>query len=260
MQIDWFTVIAQIINFLILVWLLKRFLYKPILTAIEERENKIASQLEDAESKKEEAEKEQDEFRQKNEDFEHKKKELMNKAVEESEDKRQKLLEEARNEANEFRSQLKKSSEEVQQNLSQEIEQKVQQEVFSITRKTLSDLASMDLEEQTVRVFIRRLNELKEDEKKQFLEAFKSKSDPILVRSAFDLPSKQKNEIQNTIAEILGTETQFQYKTVPELVSGIELTANGFKLAWSISDYLNSLEKSISETIKEKSKTELEKQ
>jgi F-type H+-transporting ATPase subunit b len=260
MQIDWFTVIAQIINFLILVWLLKRFLYKPILNAIEERENKIASQLEDAESKKEEAQKEQDEFRQKNEDFEHKKKELMKNAVEESEEKRQKLLEEARNEANEFRSQLKKSSEEDQQNLSQEIEQKVQQEVFAITRKTLSDLASLDLEEQTVRVFIRRLNELKEDEKKQFLEAFKSKSDPILVRSAFDLPSKQKTEIQNTIAEILGTETQFQYKTVPELVSGIELTANGFKLAWSISEYLNSLEKNISETIKEKTKTGSEKQ
>ena len=260
MQIDWFTVIAQIINFLILVWLLKRFLYKPILNAIEERENKIASQLEDAESKKEEARKEQDEFRQKNEGFENKKKELMKKAVEEAEEKRQKLLQEARNEANEFRSQLKKSSEEVQQNLSQEIEQKVQQEVFAITRKTLSDLASLDLEEQTVRVFIRRLKELKADEKNQFLEAFKSKSDPILVRSAFDLPSKQKTEIQNTIAEILGAETQFQFKTVPELVSGIEITANGFKLAWSISEYLNSLEKSISETIKEKSKTESEKQ
>jgi len=259
MQIDWFTVIAQIINFLLLVWLLKRFLYKPILNAIEERENKITSQLEDAESKKEEAKKEQIEFRQKNDDFEHNKKELMKKAVDESEEKRQKLLEEARNEANEFRSQLKKSSEEVQQNLSQEIEQKVQQEVFAITRKTLSDLASMDLEEQTVRVFIRRLNELKEDEKKQFLKAFKSKADPILVRSAFDLPSEQKTEIQNAIAEILGIETQFQYKTVPELVSGIELTANGFKLSWSISEYLNSLEKSISETIKEKSKTGSEK-
>ncbi len=259
MQIDWFTVIAQIINFILLVWLLKRFLYKPILNAIEERENKITSQLEDAESKKEEAQREQDEFRQKNEDFEHNKKELMKKAVDESEEKRQKLLEEARNEANEFRSQLKKSSEEVQQNLSQEIEQKVQQEVFAITRKTLSDLASMDLEEQTVRVFIRRLNELKEDEKKQFLKAFKSKPDPILVRSAFDLPSEQKTKIQNAIAKILGTETQFQYKTVPELVSGIELTANGFKLSWSISEYLNSLEKSISETIKEKPKTGSEK-
>lgn len=260
MHIDWFTVIAQIINFLILVWLLKRFLYKPILNAIEERENTIASQLEVAESKKEEAQKEQEEFRQKNEDFEHKKNELMKKAIEESEEKRQKLLEEARNEANEFRSQLKKSSEEVQKNLSQEIEQKVQREVFAITRKTLSDLASLDLEEQTVRVFIRRLNELKEVEKKQFLEVFKAKSDPILVRSAFDLPSKQKTEIQNTIAEILGNKTEFQFKTVPELVSGIELTANGFKLSWSISEYLNSMEKSISETIKEKSETGSEKQ
>lgn len=259
MQIDWFTVIAQIINFLILVGLLKRFLYKPILNAIEERENKINSQLEHAESKEEEAQKEKEEFTQKNEDFEDKKKELMKKAEEESEEKRQKLLEEARKEANEFRSKLKKSSEEIQESISQEIEQKMQHEVFAITRKTLSDLASLNLEEQAVKVFIKRLNELNEDEQKEFLEAFKSTSDPLMVRSAFDLPSKQKTEIENTIDEVLGTETHFEYKTAPELVSGIELTANGFKLSWSISEYLNSLEKSLSETIKEKSKTESEK-
>ena len=40
MEINWFTVIAQVINFLILVWLLKRFLYKPVLNAIAEREKK----------------------------------------------------------------------------------------------------------------------------------------------------------------------------------------------------------------------------
>jgi F-type H+-transporting ATPase subunit b len=55
MLIDWFTVIAQIINFLILVYLLKRFLYKPILNAIDEREKRIASQLEDAAKQKAEA-------------------------------------------------------------------------------------------------------------------------------------------------------------------------------------------------------------
>jgi len=38
MLIDWFTVVAQVINFLILVWLMKRFLYKPILNAIAARE------------------------------------------------------------------------------------------------------------------------------------------------------------------------------------------------------------------------------
>ena len=52
MLINWFTVVAQAINFLILVWLLKRFLYKPILQAIDEREKRIATQLADAEDKK----------------------------------------------------------------------------------------------------------------------------------------------------------------------------------------------------------------
>ena len=52
MPIDWFTVVAQAINFLILVWLLKRFLYKPILHAIDEREKGIAAQLAQAEAKK----------------------------------------------------------------------------------------------------------------------------------------------------------------------------------------------------------------
>ncbi len=45
MLIDWFTVVAQAINFLILVWLLQRFLFKPILGAIDEREKGIAAQL-----------------------------------------------------------------------------------------------------------------------------------------------------------------------------------------------------------------------
>ena len=57
MLINWFTVCAQAINFLILVWLLKRFLYKPILHAIDEREKGIATQLADAEAKKAEAQK-----------------------------------------------------------------------------------------------------------------------------------------------------------------------------------------------------------
>ena len=99
MQINWFTVTAQVINFLILVWLLKRFLYKPVLDAINEREKKIASQLNEAAAKTVEARKESDEFRQKNEAFDAEKKEQMNKVVAETEVKRKALLEEARKEA-----------------------------------------------------------------------------------------------------------------------------------------------------------------
>ncbi len=259
MNINWFTVIAQVINFLILVWLLKRFLYKPILKAVDEREKKIATQLKDAEDKKATAQKEQDDFKNRNDAFDQQKKGLMDKAVAETATERQKLLDEARSDANKLSVNLEAAAKEAQENLNRDIVQKTQQEVFAITRKTLSDLASLSLEEQSVNIFVKRLNELKDEEKKKFIESFKSGAEPVLIRSAFELPEKQQTEIKKTVSEILETETQFKFKTVPELISGIELTAKGYKLAWSISEYLNSLEKTIAETLKEKEQPEQEK-
>src|SRR5574337_372341 len=48
MSIDWITVAAQIVNFLVLVWLLKRFLYRPILDGIDAREREIAERMGEA--------------------------------------------------------------------------------------------------------------------------------------------------------------------------------------------------------------------
>ena len=45
MDVDWITVSAQIVNFLILVWLLKRFLYRPVLNAMNRREQRIHQRL-----------------------------------------------------------------------------------------------------------------------------------------------------------------------------------------------------------------------
>ena len=259
MKINWFTVIAQIINFFVLVWLLRRFLYKPVLKAIDERENKIASELKDAKAKETEAKKEQAEFLKRNEKFDQQKKKLMDNVIAETNEEREKLLEGARNEAAVLRSKLEKSLDAMQENLEHDIAQKTQEEVFAIARKTLKDLASMSLEEQSVNIFINRLKESKNEEKKKLTDAFKSGSDFILVQTAFDLPSKQQTEIKSTVNEILGTKTQFQFKTVPKLISGIELTSNGYKLAWSISEYLSSIQKSISETMKAELKEEPEK-
>ena len=85
MLIDWFTVGAQAINFIILVWLLKRFLYKPILDAVDAREKRVATELADADAKKAEAEKERDEFQHKNEEFDQQRAALLIKATERGE-------------------------------------------------------------------------------------------------------------------------------------------------------------------------------
>jgi F-type H+-transporting ATPase subunit b len=248
MKVDWFTVIAQVVNFIILVWLLKRFLYKPVLNAIDNREKKIKSQLEDAEAKKAEAKNEQEEFKQKNDEFDEQKKELMEKAIAASKTTGENLLEEVRNKASALEEKLEKASNESRENAQREMAQKMRQEVFAISRKALADLASVSLEEQSVTIFISKLNELDEAEKKQFLSSFKSNSNKVLIKSAFELPTKQQSEIKKAIDKILGPKGQYEFIVNPEVISGIDLTANGYKLSWSISEYLNEFEKSISES------------
>jgi F-type H+-transporting ATPase subunit b len=259
MQINWFTVVAQVINFFILVWLLKRFLYKPILKAIDERENKITAQLNDAKAKETEANKERDEFQVKNQTFDSQKKELLSKAITETKAERDKLMEEVRADAGTLRTKLEKAFNDTQTDKERTLLQKAQQEVFGVARKTLTDLASAGLEENAVLIFLKRLNDLTEEEKKKLKDAFKSDPKPIQVRSAFDLPEKQQTDIMDTIAKMLGEETKFQFITAAELVSGIELTANGYKVAWSIAAYLNALEKRISEMITTEKEKEPEK-
>jgi F-type H+-transporting ATPase subunit b len=88
-------------------------------------------------------------------------------------------------------------------------------------------------------------------------EALKTASDPALVRSAFDLPAEHRAAIQNALNETFSAEIHVRFETAPDLISGIELTTNGQKVAWSIADYLASLEKKVGELLKEKDKAEV---
>jgi F-type H+-transporting ATPase subunit b len=74
------------------------------------------------------------------------------------------------------------------------------------------------------------------------------------VRSAFALPEKQRAAIQNALNETFSAEIHIRFESAPDLISGIELTTNGQKIAWSIADYLASLEKGVDELLKENDK------
>jgi F-type H+-transporting ATPase subunit b len=85
-------------------------------------------------------------------------------------------------------------------------------------------------------------------------EALRAASDPAIVRSVFDLPAAQRAAIQNAINETFSADIHLRFETAPELISGIELTTNGHKVAWSIADYLASMEYAVDELLKETDK------
>lgn len=256
MLIDWFTVGAQVLNFLILVWLMKRFLYKPIVNAIDAREKRIATEIANADAKKTEAQKESDEFKHKNEEFDQQRAALLSKATDEAKAERQRLLDEARKAADTLSAKRQETLRNDAHNLNQAIRRRTQHEVFAIARNALTDLATTSLEERLGEVFTRRLREMDGQAKLGLAEALKTASDPALVRSAFDLPAEQRAAIQNALNETFSAEIHIRFETAPDMISGIELTTNGHKVAWSIADYLVSLEKGVDELLKEKDKPE----
>jgi len=254
MPIDWFTVAAQVLNFLILAWLMKRFLYKPIRNAIETREKRIAAALVDAAAKKAEAKKERDEFQRKNEEFNQQRAALLSKATDEAQAERQRLLDEARKAADALSAKRQETLRNDAHTLNQAIAGRTQQEVFAIVRKVLTDLSTTSLEERLGEVFTRRLREMDAMAKEGLGAALKTAPGPALVRSAFDLPEAQRAAIQNALNETFSDEIRLRFETAPELIGGIELSTNGQKVAWSIADYVASLEKSVGELLKEKDK------
>jgi len=256
MLLDWFTIGAQALNFLILVWLMKRFLYKPILNAIDAREKLIAKELTDADAKKAEAQKERDEFQKKNEEFNQQRAAMLTKATDEAKAERLRLLEEAHKDADALRAKRQESLVNDARNLNQAISRLTQKEVFAIARKALTDLATTSLEERMGEVFDRRLRELNGHAKNVLGEALKKNSEPALIRSTFEMPVAQRAAIQNALNETFSAEIHIRFETSPDLVSGIELSANGQKVGWSIADYLASLEKGVGELLKEKDKPE----
>ncbi len=247
MRIDWFTVGAQVLNFLILVWVLKRFLYKPILHALDAREKRIATTLADADAKMSEAEQKRTEFQQKNEAFDQQRDERLNQVKDEANAERHRLLDAARQAAEDLRGKRQEALQREHQTLRDAIARRTSQEVFAIARKALGDLAGASLEARMIAVFTRRVRELDDATKSTLGQALAAA--PAVVRSAFDLPGEQREAIQRAVNETFSADIKLSFETAPDVVSGIELTAAGQKVAWSIADYLKTLEKGVSDVL-----------
>lgn len=245
MLIDWFTVGAQVLNFLVLVWLLKRYLYKPILAAIDAREKRIADELADAAAKNAAAQKERDEFQANNKTFEGQRAAMLAKATGDAKAEHDRLVEDAHRAAEDLRAKQADALKSAQAHLGDEITRVAGDEVFAIARKALGDLAGASLEEGMADVLIRRLRAMDAQAKAAMVAALRTSSEPVVVRSTFELPAEQKEGIRKAISETLTTQVAAKFELADDGLCGVELSANGRKLSWSIAGYLSGMQHQV---------------
>ena len=255
MPIDWFTVAAQAINFLLLVWLMKRFLYKPVLKAIDAREKRIEEQLADARAQKMEAREEKEDFQRKNEIFDQERTELIKSAAEVAKSEKTRLLDEARSSAEALQAKWREGLEKDASRLEEDFQNRVRKDVFFIVRKTLSDLAGEELESKIIDLFLSRLQKMDAEERKSLARITKAPDTSVQLRTAFPLTDEQRNRIDQEVKKLFSLKEEPKFTVEKDLVAGIELAVSGQKISWTIDDYLLSLRESVEDLMKPGKKT-----
>lgn len=247
MEINWFTLVAQAINFIILVILLKRFLYRPIVSAMEEREARVASRLREADEKRALATQEAESLQQERQEWEAKRGEMLASAREETEEYKKKLLQEARQAVEAAHQSWQQSVERESEEVLQDLQQSLSRQVSEVARRALKDLAGVELEQRVVEVFAARLQGIDEEKKEAIAKAIRGSNDKVLVRIAADIPMELRHNLVEAIqAHILdgeGVDTRFEI--APTLIAGVELQVRGYRIAWTLEDYLKSLEEQL---------------
>lgn len=244
MQIDWFTFAAQIVNFLALVWLLKKFLYKPILAAMERRKSAIAEKFKEAADKRHEAALEKERFQKMQEDLEDSIADELKKASREAEELRVKLLDQVRRETDTARQQWQQAIEKEKKGFLEQTTLTLASQLEKLSRSALQDLADEQLEERIVDAFLRKLRQ--EPETVEEIKSMTGGEHPLIITSAFELPDNMRERLTQGLNEIFERDLRFEFQRNSDLIAGISFEVDGKKAHWDIDRYLEEFSRELS--------------
>jgi len=249
MHIDWFVFGCQIFNFLLLVYLLKRFLYGRILKAIDEREAKIAARFSEARELKAKATEAAELYDKKNRQLAEKSEQMLNEASLAAEARRKELMEKVREEVDAIKTRWQTMLTREKDAFFQDLRGRAAREIYATARKALTDLGNAELEAQIIDEFIRRVRGLDSEKSREIRKAITGGGNKVVVQSAFDIAVDTQARIEQALQKQIAGGFTIRYMKQPDVVSGIELRVNGHKIAWSLNEYLETLVESLTEVI-----------
>lgn len=249
MQIDWLTVAAQIVNFLVLVWLLQRFLYRPITDAMQKREARIEERLSEARATRNQAKEERKDLQEERKALEQSREQQMEQARKDAEKLRDRLEADIREDMEKKRKTWHKQLQSEKDDFTRALQKRAGHQSIDIARNLLRDYANSDLTGQVADVFIEKLQDLDDAVRKKLSEAASETSKPALVESGDELNATARRNITRALHETLATDLDVHYREDAQIFLGIRLTIGAQTLEWSAAHHLKSLENTLDEIL-----------
>lgn len=236
MTIDWITVSAQIVNFLVLVWLLKRFLYGPVVDAMEQRERRIRSRVEEADRLDQEASRRVDDYETRLRELEAERGSRLAAAREEAREEKRELMEAARQEVRQARRDWQRGIESEQEAFRAELQRRLAATAVTLAGEVLGEMAGRDLEQQMVASLVERLD----GGQGEALDRLAEDDNALVVTSSRPLGTTSRDMLVRAIESRLpGTEVRFAESS--GLLCGIELDGGGLRVGWNLAERIDAL-------------------
>lgn len=246
MQLDGFTVVAQIINFLVLVWLLKRFLYGPIIEAMAARQQKVAAALDEARQKSEQARAEVQKYQDQRTELEAQREQWLEQARQEIAARREEWLQQARREIDAQREAWLKAWQREQTENQRALQREATHRLTEAVRHALRELADADLERRMLEPLLTRLRALDASERAALAQAALG---GCTVTTAFPLDTALQQYWRTVLHSLLGTETPLGFHHDPNAACGITLEMPGHRLAWTLDSYLDGFGEALAQVL-----------
>lgn len=245
MSIDWVTVVAQTVNFLILVWLLHRFLYAPITKAVRARESRIQERLDEAAESRRFSKAEDERLRSEWDRLSQERTALLAKAQAEAAETKVALERQARAETAELRETWRREIEGEREAFIANLRESTARQFFVVAREAIGNLAGQALDDALVDRFAeqlealdpRRLQSLTDEAEEEHFEVTLASSHPVIDQA--------KERIASVVCERLSPKINITYAVDERLAFGVELIIGGQTVAWGLDGYFKQLEEQM---------------
>jgi F-type H+-transporting ATPase subunit b len=249
MQIKWFEIIAQIVNFFILLFILQKLFYKPVMKSMQERQQRISDLQNEADGKMNEADHLIKTYQQKLAEWEANKEIKMAAASSEAQEKKEALILIYREEAEQKRVDYFNEVTEEEERFLHELRTVLGQSAVTIAAEILSTIAKEDLDGKIFTAFMEKIQAL---DREMLQQEIKSTEDKIILISATPLIKAQRNQLETALREKLDNFGAISYVVDENLIQGFELNLRSLTVHTNMNHYLEEAEANIQKILKKK--------
>lgn len=218
MNFSWWTFALQVANFLILVWLLQRFLFKPVKAIVARRKQEISYALAEASREKEDVEGLKREVEAQRSGIEAERQRIIEEERMQLAAERRKILEETRGEAETIREQALKRLDEERAAAGDELFERTVILATNLAERLLRELAGSSLEQLFLERVIRYLDQLSAEERAKLSP--RPGADTLSVTTAHPLGAEARSEWREQLVSHLGAHRSIEFNADPSLIAG----------------------------------------